>query len=247
MKICLFSGTTEGRVLSIKLAEIGIDVNVFVATEYGGEEQGETEGVTVSVGRKTEAEMREALRECDLCIDATHPYAVLVTENIKAACEAETIPYYRLKRQESVETENSDAIIKVKTTEAAIEWLSDKKGRIMLTTGSKDLHKYKVLGADRLFPRVLPTGESLRLCEEAEIPHRNIIAVQGPFCEKLNIALTEQFEIDYIVTKNSGKTGGFGEKITAARKCKTPIVVIERPNEEGFSMDEIFELCRRKI
>ena len=88
MKICLFSGTSDGREMSKRLAEIGIDVSVYVATEYGGEEQGETEGIEVSVGRKTEEEMRELMLKHDLCIDATHPYAVLATENIRAACEA---------------------------------------------------------------------------------------------------------------------------------------------------------------
>ena len=48
MKICLFSGTSDGREMSKRLAEIGIDVSVYVATEYGGEEQGETEGIEVS-------------------------------------------------------------------------------------------------------------------------------------------------------------------------------------------------------
>ena len=149
MKICLFSGTSDGREISKRLAEIGIDVSVYVATEYGGEEQGEAEGIEVSVGRKTEEEMRELMLEHDLCIDATHPYAVLATENIRAACEAAGIPYYRLKRKETGMDE-SNYIISVKTTEEAIDWLSEKEGRIMLTTGSKDLHKYMVLGPERL-------------------------------------------------------------------------------------------------
>lgn len=244
MKICLFSGTSDGREMSKRLAGIGIDVSVYVATEYGGEEQGEAEGIEVSVGRKTEEEMRELMLKHDLCIDATHPYAVIATENIRSACEAAGIPYYRLKRRETGMDESS-YIISVKTTEEAIDWLREKEGRIMLTTGSKDLHKYMVLGPERLYPRVLPTGDSIRLCEEAEIPHRNIIAVQGPFVESLNIALIEQFDIDYMVTKNSGRAGGFDEKLTAAEKCKVPILVIERPKEEGLSADELFELCRR--
>ena len=82
MKICLFSGTSDGREMSKRLAEIGIDVSVYVATEYGGEEQGEAEGIEVSVGRKTEEEMRELMLKHDLCIDATHPYAVIATEKI---------------------------------------------------------------------------------------------------------------------------------------------------------------------
>ena len=99
MKICLFSGTSDGREMSKRLAEIGIDVSVYVATEYGGEEQGEAEGIEVSVGRKTEEEMRELMLKHDLCIDATHPYAVIATENIRSACEAAGIPLVQFQRK----------------------------------------------------------------------------------------------------------------------------------------------------
>ena len=51
MKIALFSGTTEGRELSLQLAGAGYAVTVFVATEYGSEEQGEHAGIEVREGR----------------------------------------------------------------------------------------------------------------------------------------------------------------------------------------------------
>ena len=57
MRIVIFSGTTEGRLLSHLLAEKGAAVTVCVATEYGCEEQGEAPGVTVLTGWKTVAEM----------------------------------------------------------------------------------------------------------------------------------------------------------------------------------------------
>ena len=47
MRIALFSGTTEGRELSLQLAGAGYAVTVFVATEYGSEEQGEHAGIEV--------------------------------------------------------------------------------------------------------------------------------------------------------------------------------------------------------
>ena len=58
MKILLFGGTTEGRVLSEALAKRGDDVTVCVATDYGREEQAQVDGVTILTGRKGAEEMR---------------------------------------------------------------------------------------------------------------------------------------------------------------------------------------------
>ena len=103
MQILIFGGTTEGRNLSYVLAEKGAEITVCVATAYGAEEQGEFENITVLEGRKDIFQMQELLPKQDICIDATHPYAVEVTKNIKAACEGAGIPYLRLLREETVD------------------------------------------------------------------------------------------------------------------------------------------------
>ena len=91
MKIVVFSGTTEGRILSRQLAALGAQVLVSVATPLGAEEQGEETGITVHCGRLTPEEMAALLQGADLCVDATHPYAVDATRNIRAACDAAAI------------------------------------------------------------------------------------------------------------------------------------------------------------
>ena len=85
MRVVLFSGTTEGRELSRWLAELGLEVTVSVATPLGQEEQGSAPGVTVRCGRLLPDEMAALLKGAALCIDATHPYAVEATKNIRAA------------------------------------------------------------------------------------------------------------------------------------------------------------------
>ena len=67
------------------------------------------------------------------------------------------------------------------------------------------------------YPRVLPTQEGIAACEAAGVPHRNIIAMQGPFSRALNEALMQQFEIRWLVTKDGGAAGGFAEKAQAAQ------------------------------
>ena len=106
MNVVVFSGTTEGRELSRQLAALGIEVTVSVATPLGQEEQGSTPGVTVRCGRLLPDEMAALLGDAALCIDATHPYAVEATKNIKAAAEKAGVEYLRLLRPASPLPEN---------------------------------------------------------------------------------------------------------------------------------------------
>ena len=274
MKIIIFGGTTEGNTLSAELAKAGADVTVSVASEYGAEEQIKTSGLTIEEGQKTGEQMRLLLKGADLCVDATHPYAVVVSENIRSAAAAEDVELLRLKR-DSVSLEdlakapdrqsagvegtgnagNGDVcskdgpeIIVADSPEDAARILSEKGGRVLLTTGSKDLPIYaKAVDPALLYPRVLPLVSSIEACENAGIPHKNIIAVQGPFSEGFNAALISEFGIDLLVTKESGKAGGFLEKIRAAKNCGIPAVVISRPADEGLSYNEVLSLCVKKI
>ena len=239
MNIVIFSGTTEGRLLSHLLAEKGAQVTVCVATEYGCEEQGEAPGITVLTGRKTVEEMTALLRGSDLCVDATHPYAVEVTKSVRLACATAEVPYRRLLRDRSADT---DAIV-VDSAEAAAKLMADREGNILLATGMKELSAFAGISPARLYPRVLPTGDSIAACERAGIPHRNIIAMQGPFSAELNEALIRQFHIAYLVTKDGGKAGGFQEKVQAAENTGAELVLIRRPEETGETFEKIAAAC----
>lgn len=224
MKVFIFGGTTEGRVMAEKLTGQGNDVTVSVATEVGAEELA---GIPcqVHVGRMDASEMKESIRGFDLVIDATHPYAALASRNIREACSSAGVPLQRIRRDES---DFGDSIRVGSCTEAA-GFLRDTTGRILITTGSKELHVFAILDPNRLYPRVLPTHEALSICEEMKIPHRNIIAMQGPFSTEMNEAILCQFGISYLVTKDGGKEGGFEEKREAARRNNVQLIVIERP------------------
>ena len=117
MNVVVFSGTTEGRELSRQLAALGIEVTVSVATPLGQEEQGSTPGVTVRCGRLLPDEMAALLGDAALCIDATHPYAVEATKNIKVAAEKAGVGYLRLLRpaheQEFLILPDGDALVVV--------------------------------------------------------------------------------------------------------------------------------------
>lgn len=249
MKTVIFGGTSEGRELSRALAKAGADVVVSVVSDVGAEEQGELAGVQVEVGPKEEDGIRAMISDADLVIDATHPYAVIVTDNIRRAAEAEGVERLRLLRDESdSEAQGSEDILYVKTAQEAANAAHTIGGRVLLTTGSKELGVYAgILEPEQLYPRVLPVVSSIQACENAGIPHRNIIAVQGPFSEELNKAVMRDYGIDQMITKDSGRAGGFAEKINAARSCGVSIIVIRRPEEEGMSFYQILAYCREKI
>ena len=244
MQILIFGGTTEGRNLSHQLAKKGAQVTVCVATAYGTEEQGESANIAVLEGRKDISQMQELLKKQELCIDATHPYAVEVTKNIKIACENTGIPYLRLLRKES---DAAARAVYVSSAAEAAAFLQETEGNILLTTGTKELSAFAFLERGRLYPRILPMAENLAVCERENVPKRNIIAMQGPFGQELNEALMGQFDIRYMVTKDGGKVGGFSEKIEAAKNRGVQTVIIRRPEEEGKSYAEIMEICEEMM
>jgi len=238
MQIMIFGGTTEGRQLSYALAAQGAAVTVSVATAYGAEEQGEAAGIRVLTGRMDGFAMAQALAGQELCIDATHPYAVEVSATLREACRAAGVPYIRLLREESGLAEGA---VYVDGAAQAAAFLQETTGNILLTTGTKELPAFRRLERERLYPRILPMAENLQVCEEENIPRRNIIAMQGPFGQALNEALMEQFAIRYLVTKDGGKVGGFSEKIAAAKKKGVAVVILRRPEEDGMTYEEILE------
>lgn len=254
-EILIFAGTTEGRKLSERLAASGIVHTVCVATEYGEIVLKEHPAVTVRRGRMNREEIREFLQKGGFgaVVDATHPYAELVTANLRAAMEGMGIPYLRLKR-ETEDSRQGKTAVHFETNEACARALEDVKGNILLTTGSKELAKYCVSEQvrSRLFVRVLPGMESLSRCLEQGIRGKQIIAMQGPFTVEMNEATIRQYGISCLVTKQSGICGGYAEKQEAAEKAGIPLFVIGHPQEEeGHSFSEICEelerLCGQNI
>ena len=244
MKALVFSGTTEGRIFSRQLAALGADVTVSVATPLGVEEQGVLAGITVRCGRLTPEEMTALLQGFDLCVDATHPYAVDATKNIRAACRAAEVEYHRLLRAESPLPAGSMVF---QSAAHAAEFLSGTSGNILLATGAKELSAFAALDPERLFPRVLPTLDGIAACEGVHVPHKNIIAMQGPFSYALNCALMQQFRICFLVTKDGGAAGGFDEKAQAAQDTGAQLIVLRRPAEHGETAEQILTRCREVL
>jgi len=243
-KLCVFAGTTEGRELIETLAGQPVEITACVATEYGEALLQPREGLAVEAGRLSKFEMTALLRRerFDLVVDATHPYAAEVTENIAGACEAAGTEYLRLLRESDHTPE--DAVC-VPDIDSAVQYLQNTEGNILLTTGSKELAKYAGLRdfPRRVYARVLPMDASLAACKAAGLGPDRIIAMQGPFSREMNAATLRAVSAKYIVTKDTGKAGGFAEKAAAAKDADAVLIVVGRPEQRpGFGFSEVTRL-----
>ncbi|MCL2143453.1 MAG: precorrin-6A reductase [Methanomassiliicoccaceae archaeon] len=240
--ILIFGGTTEGRLLSETLADHGLKVYLCVATEYGERLMRKHKNITISGERLDEGGMTDLIRKEGIrtAVDATHPYAVAVSGNIKRACAASGAEYIRLLRPPS--RTGGDVTI-VNNVAEAVEYLKGTSGNVLAATGSKELDKFTSIDgyADRIFARVLPLPDVMEHCAGLGFRGRNLICMQGPFNEDINYGMMKQFRIKYMVTKDSGDPGGFGDKMRAASRAGVHTILVGRPPETGSSYDSVVE------
>ena len=250
-EILIFAGTTEGRELAEHLAGAGVRCTVSVATEYGAQILGPGKGRTVLQGRLTQEQMEFLIREegYTCVVDATHPFATEVSAQIRKACEETKVPYLRLARDTEGELPDGGfGIYEAASMQEAAKILRGIPGNLFLTTGSKDLPLLaeEIGEPQRLYVRVLPSVESLNICMECGIPAGHLIAMQGPFTQELNVDILLQTGARAVLTKESGKVGGFDEKVSAAKEVGIPVVVVRNPEKGSkdsdlLSFEEVLE------
>lgn len=252
-RFLIFAGTLEGRRVAEYLNGRKLSARVCVATEYGESLLPRGEYLRISHERLDQEQMEALMedmkrREPDtLVIDATHPYAAAVTENIRRACRKTGLPRLRLIRQES-DWKDGEAVW-VKSTEEAVEYLKNTEGGILVTTGSKELAAFTGIPdyRSRVYARVLSIPKVVRECAQLGFEGKHLICMQGPFSRELNAAMIRQLQTHWLVTKESGSTGGFLEKCLAARDTGSRLVIIGRPaKEEGVTLQECLEILRER-
>ena len=241
----LVAGTTEGRKLATALAAFpDMEIYVSVATAYGAALLPQLPQVKILQQRMDAGAMRKFLQEQkpELVLDATHPYATVVTQTLQQACRKEQVEYQRIVRPQGQYAH----CIMVDSFAEAVEVLSQTTGTIFLTTGSKNLPDFTHLPdfSKRVVVRILPMPESLEKALDLGYERSRIICMQGPFSEEVNTAMFAQFETRYVVTKDSGATGGFPEKEAAALKTGAKLVVIARSPEQGSSYQGTVKIDR---
>ena len=249
--ILVLSGTNDGRLVVENLLNEGYQIIVTTATDLGATLMEGHDHMAVVVGRLNGAEIKNFIMEkkIRLVIDATHPFAVEVSDNAMAACEEVGIQYLRFQRNACNVEEYLNQVIRAEDYEDAAKKLRDIEGNILLTTGSKSLEIFaEALDVKRLFPRILPMGNGISKCEGLGFSTANIIAMQGPFSQEMNEEIIKKYNIKILVTKESGVTGGVDCKLKAAEKLNIAVMVIDRPKQKFsnivHSVDELIGKVR---
>ncbi|MDE6021193.1 MAG: precorrin-6A reductase [Ruminococcus sp.] len=239
----IFGGTTEGRLLAEYFVKMGIYCDVSVATAYGASLL--PVGVQIHCGRLDSVQMSSLIlkNKYSAVVDATHPYADKASVNIRKACETAHLPYYRLKREESVLWGET-----AKSIEELIGILNKCSDRVLCTLGSKALIELTRVNhyRERFWLRLLPSDGIIKYCRSLGYDENKIICQKGPFTAELNVEHIRHSSAGILITKESGKTGGYPEKAKAAIECGIRMITLARPIEEGFSLKDIQILFERK-
>lgn len=225
----LLGGTSDSTAILQLLKELDIPVTSSVVTDYGKHLASQF-GQPVIQGRLTAEDMVAYIKanHVDEIIDATHPFADIVSQEAIRAAEMAGVSYLRFERQATLDL--SGALV-VHSTQEAIDLIRDKGYQtVYLGTGSKTLPQFiNGLPDTRIVARVLPTSEVLLACERLGMVADQIDAIKAPFSKACNKELIARSKADAFVSKESGSVGGIREKIDGCLELGIDCIIISRP------------------
>lgn len=234
--VLIIAGTTESRQVIEKILSENPDERILasVATELGKEMLLEYD-IDVHVGRLDYDGFLTLLAEnpCEKIIDASHPFAKIVSETVKKAAKAAGISYERYERMNL--KYDYEGIVHAKDVQEAIALLNELEGNVFLTTGVNTATAYMngvKNGAKRLFIRVLDNASSLEGCAKAGYPKGHVFGEMPPFTVEDNVKLIKGTGAEVLVSKDSGKTGGVDVKVEACRQTGIKMILIDRPKAD---------------
>lgn len=231
--ILLFAGTSDSRQLAIRLLKAGTGLLAAVVTPEAAARLNQ-EKIDAVVGRLDATAMRRLIRKkcVRMIVDASAPFAELVSQTAMEAARREGIGYCRYERPVLPRPRNSRFYSAAGYAEAA-ETAAALGGRVLLTTGVKTLELFtrKLLATAgiELFVRFLPRPENMHQALRLGIRKENIVAMQGPFSADFEQALYANYRIQTVVTKEGGEAGSLHSKLAAAESLAIQLVIIERP------------------
>ena len=233
--ILILGGTSDGRKLGRFLMANGYNVLITTVSEYGKNLVDKDEAAEVVMGPLTENSLQEIIKTYQVShlIDATHPYAQVISQLARTVAASIPIPYIRYQRP-TTDYCAHPLIRKVPDLDAALRMAGSLGENIFCTLGVKMLSQVKshpALQGKRLIVRVLPEVNSLKYCSELGLKPPDIVAMQGPFSHELNRALFEHYQSHVLLTKDSGTAGGTDTNLSAALDLGIYVIMLPRPDK----------------
>lgn len=250
--IGLILGTSEGREILSLLNNHTEDIFVSTATEYGGEILKNYKYAHLNTKPLTFDELVDTLKEKGVSklVDASHPYAIEISNNAMKACEVLNIEYVRYERPSSVEKfRDKKYIIEVKDYDELCDKLKNIDGNILNTTGSRNIDKILAMKLEnRIIHRVLPSVKVMQECIDKGVKIEDLVAIKGPISYEFNCAFIKEYKAKAVILKDSGTAGGTEEKLKACvDSCVYGLVVGRKSVEYKKVFYDIEQLVKYLI
>jgi precorrin-6A/cobalt-precorrin-6A reductase len=221
--ILILGGTAEARQLAGQLSQrrdLSIVLSLAGRTAAPAEQP-----VPVRIGGFGGTDGLAAYLEAqqiDLLIDATHPYAAIMSANAAEAAARGNVRLLALRRPPWIAVDG-DQWVEVDSITDAVLALGPAPRNVFLTVGRKDIvafaaapqHDYLIRSVDPIDPPL-------------DVPRATYLTERGPFCEADDRELMAEYQTHVVVAKNSGGEATYG-KIAAARSLDIEVVMLRRP------------------
>lgn len=231
--ILLLGGTADSCALIKLMNTNAIEFTVSVVSDYGKELAIEAGAKKVIDGALDESQLEHWILTNDVTtiVDATHPFAVHITNNAIVISQRHKIKFLRYEREETT-VENNPLFREVATFQESLTVAANLTGPWFFTTGSRHL-KYlidsKLFPLEQIYIRVLPDSDIISQCYQLGFRARNIIAMQGPASYQLNKTIYTELAVKTIITKDGGHVGGTVDKIKAGLDLELNVILIKKP------------------
>ena len=213
--ILVFGGTTEGRKAVEVLEKAGNAY--YYSTKTGEQDITLHHGIRLD-GALDEEAMRAFCQKHDirLIVDAAHPFASQLHQTIAQVSETTRIPTIRYER--IYPSRDPDII-----------WIDDYNKiphdihSLLATTGVQSIAKLKPLEAEgiRIYYRILNRESSIALALKQGAQKEQLCYYENP--QDIPV------DTDAILLKESGVSGGFPEKVEAAKAKGMKVIALKKP------------------
>lgn len=196
-------------------------------------------------------------------VDASHPFAIAISELAIATAQRQHVPYLRYERPSLIQdtelqntdtkaeiaAESSTQIIRVKDYSDLFNRNILDQRRVLLVLGYRPLPLFKTWQTSAtLFARILPSPIALETALDAGFTAQRLIALRPPIEPALEKALWQQWKINLVVAKASGHAGGEVTKRQLATQLGIPLVLIQRPAlkapAQTQSLVQVIQFCQ---
>ncbi len=221
--ILILGGTTESRLLAERLAgrrDLEVTLSLAGRTRQPREQAVPTRhggfgGVEGLVRYLQDQHIR-------LLVDATHPFAINMSQHAVAAAQITGTPILAVRRAPWTAVPG-DKWTEVESTDAAIEALGSAPRHVFITIGRHGLAALRQAPQHRYLIRTVDPVEP-----PLNLPDAQYIEARGPFDAAAERTLFLAHAIDRVVAKNSGGEATYG-KLAAARALQVPVILIRAP------------------